>query len=70
MAPLLTCMVLMARFYVMQVLHPIGNPASCVLYVRWGRVGEKGQSQTKVSGMTTLNLIRQEDCAHSVRFGL
>ncbi|EIN11407.1 PARP-domain-containing protein [Punctularia strigosozonata HHB-11173 SS5] len=35
------------KFYVIQLLHPIGNPASCTLYTRWGRVGENGQSQKK-----------------------
>jgi len=28
------------RFYVIQLLHPIGNTASCILYTRWGRVGQ------------------------------
>ncbi|TDL28933.1 PARP-domain-containing protein [Rickenella mellea] len=35
------------KFYVIQLLHPIGNGTSCLLYVRWGRVGENGASQTK-----------------------
>ncbi|KAH7930598.1 PARP-domain-containing protein [Leucogyrophana mollusca] len=35
------------KFYVIQLLHPIGNNTSCMLYTRWGRVGENGQSQTK-----------------------
>lgn len=36
------------RFYVLQLLHPIGNNTSCVLFTRWGRVGETGSSQRKV----------------------
>lgn len=39
------------RFYVIQLLHPIDNESSCWLYTRWGRVGERGQSQLKVSGL-------------------
>ncbi|KAH9891324.1 poly polymerase catalytic domain-containing protein [Cubamyces lactineus] len=35
------------KFYVLQLLHPIGKDGSCVLYTRWGRVGENGQSQQK-----------------------
>ncbi|KAF5361683.1 hypothetical protein D9758_007389 [Tetrapyrgos nigripes] len=35
------------KFYVLQLLHPIGNDSNCVLYTRWGRVGENGQSQVK-----------------------
>ncbi|KAF9229724.1 PARP-domain-containing protein [Gyrodon lividus] len=35
------------KFYVIQLLHPIGNDAACMLYTRWGRVGENGQSQQK-----------------------
>ncbi|KAL1740847.1 PARP-1-like protein [Schizophyllum fasciatum] len=35
------------KFYVIQLLHPIGNDSSCWLYTRWGRVGERGQSQLK-----------------------
>ncbi|KAI0035247.1 poly polymerase catalytic domain-containing protein [Vararia minispora EC-137] len=35
------------KFYVLQLLHPNGNNSSCILYTRWGRVGENGQSQTK-----------------------
>ncbi|KAL1675485.1 PARP-1-like protein [Schizophyllum commune] len=35
------------KFYVIQLLHPIGNESSCWLYTRWGRVGERGQSQLK-----------------------
>lgn len=36
------------RFYVIQVVHPIGNASSCTLFTRWGRVGENGQQQQKV----------------------
>lgn len=36
------------KFYIMQLLHPIGNTASCQLFTRWGRVGENGQTQFKV----------------------
>lgn len=35
------------KFYVIQVLHPIGNTSTCQLFVRWGRIGENGQSQVK-----------------------
>ncbi|KAL1755215.1 PARP-1-like protein [Schizophyllum commune] len=35
------------KFYVIQLLHPIGNESSCWLYTRWGRVGERGQNQLK-----------------------
>ncbi|KDQ63539.1 hypothetical protein JAAARDRAFT_29557 [Jaapia argillacea MUCL 33604] len=35
------------KFYIMQLLHPNGNPESCTLYNRWGRTGEIGQSQRK-----------------------
>ncbi|KIJ68826.1 hypothetical protein HYDPIDRAFT_147452 [Hydnomerulius pinastri MD-312] len=35
------------KFYVIQLLHPIGNDKHCMLYTRWGRVGENGQSQQK-----------------------
>ncbi|KAI0353197.1 PARP-domain-containing protein [Trametes cingulata] len=35
------------KFYVLQLLHPVGNNSSCTLYTRWGRVGENGQSQKK-----------------------
>ncbi|KAL1664848.1 PARP-1-like protein [Schizophyllum commune] len=35
------------KFYVIQLLHPIDNESSCWLYTRWGRVGERGQSQLK-----------------------
>ncbi|KAI0073797.1 PARP-domain-containing protein [Panus rudis PR-1116 ss-1] len=35
------------KFYVIQLLHPIGNDSTCVLFTRWGRVGENGQQQTK-----------------------
>ena len=36
------------KYYVLQVLHPIGNENQCFLYTRWGRVGESGTSLTKV----------------------
>lgn len=36
------------RFYVLQLLHPISNNSSCLLFTRWGRVGESGSSQRKV----------------------
>ncbi|THH26583.1 hypothetical protein EUX98_g7607 [Antrodiella citrinella] len=35
------------KFYVIQVVHPIGNDNSCTLFTRWGRVGENGQQQRK-----------------------
>lgn len=36
------------KFYILQLLHPIGNSSTCQLFTRWGRVGENGQSQFKV----------------------
>ncbi|KLO20418.1 PARP-domain-containing protein [Schizopora paradoxa] len=41
------------KFYVLQLLHTIGNNSSCLLFLRWGRVGENGQSQTKGPWSTT-----------------
>ncbi|KAJ8495164.1 hypothetical protein ONZ51_g1849 [Trametes cubensis] len=41
------------KFYVLQLLHPVGNNSNCVLYTRWGRVGENGQSQKKVWSLAT-----------------
>ncbi|EPS95706.1 hypothetical protein FOMPIDRAFT_1038418 [Fomitopsis schrenkii] len=35
------------KFYVIQVLHPLGNDNNCTLFTRWGRVGENGQQQKK-----------------------
>ncbi|KAF8320542.1 poly polymerase catalytic domain-containing protein [Cantharellus anzutake] len=35
------------KFYVIQLLHPIGNLGNVLLHTRWGRVGERGQSQQK-----------------------
>ncbi|KAE9409403.1 PARP-domain-containing protein [Gymnopus androsaceus JB14] len=35
------------KYYVLQLLHPIGSPESCILYTRWGRVGENGKTQMK-----------------------
>ncbi|KAA1468416.1 PARP-domain-containing protein [Dentipellis sp. KUC8613] len=35
------------KFYVIQLLHPIGNNSSSILFTRWGRVGETGQKQVK-----------------------
>ncbi|KAI8983179.1 PARP-domain-containing protein [Trametes punicea] len=35
------------KFYVLQLLHPIGNNFGCILFTRWGRVGENGQWQKK-----------------------
>ncbi|KAJ3973280.1 PARP-domain-containing protein [Lentinula raphanica] len=35
------------KFYVLQLLHPINNNSSCELFTHWGRVGERGQTQTK-----------------------
>ncbi|KAJ7596840.1 poly polymerase catalytic domain-containing protein [Mycena floridula] len=35
------------KYYILQLLHPIGNPASSLLYTRWGRVGENGSTQVK-----------------------
>ncbi|KAF7306447.1 Poly [ADP-ribose] polymerase [Mycena indigotica] len=35
------------KFYVLQLLHPVGNDTSCILFTRWGRVGADGQTQVK-----------------------
>ncbi|EIM92706.1 PARP-domain-containing protein [Stereum hirsutum FP-91666 SS1] len=35
------------KFYVIQLLHPIGNHSSIILITRWGRVGESGSQQVK-----------------------
>ncbi|KAJ7806141.1 poly polymerase catalytic domain-containing protein [Mycena olivaceomarginata] len=35
------------QFYVMQLLHPIGNDSQSILFTRWGRVGADGQTQVK-----------------------
>ncbi|OBZ78849.1 Poly [ADP-ribose] polymerase 2 [Grifola frondosa] len=35
------------KFYVIQVLHAIGNTTDSILFTRWGRVGENGQSMKK-----------------------
>ncbi|KAI5120236.1 hypothetical protein M0805_000050 [Coniferiporia weirii] len=35
------------KFYVIQLLHPISNASACLLFVRWGRTGENGATQTK-----------------------
>ncbi|TFY57593.1 hypothetical protein EVG20_g8485 [Dentipellis fragilis] len=35
------------KFYVIQLLHPIGNNSFSILFTRWGRVGETGQKQVK-----------------------
>ncbi|KAI9062257.1 PARP-domain-containing protein [Trametes sanguinea] len=31
------------KYYILQVLHPVGDSSKCVLYTRWARVGENGQ---------------------------
>ncbi|KAF8610399.1 PARP-domain-containing protein [Ceratobasidium sp. AG-I] len=35
------------KFYALQLLHPLNDSANCVLFTRWGRVGEQGSSQQK-----------------------
>ncbi|KAK7064730.1 poly polymerase [Favolaschia claudopus] len=35
------------KFYVLQLLHPIGNDSQSMLFTRWGRVGLDGQTQVK-----------------------
>lgn len=35
------------KFYILQLLHPIGQPGSSQLFTRWGRVGEPGASLMK-----------------------
>ncbi|KAJ7151580.1 poly polymerase catalytic domain-containing protein [Mycena filopes] len=35
------------KFYVLQLLHPVGNESRSILFTRWGRVGAPGQTQTK-----------------------
>lgn len=47
----------MKRFYVLQLLHPRNNNATCVLFLRWGRTGENGQSQSKVSKSLMPNML-------------
>jgi predicted DNA-binding WGR domain protein len=37
------------KFYILQLLHPIGNSAATKLFTRWGHVGENGQTQFKVN---------------------
>ena len=40
--------VVLPRFYVLQLLHPVGNDSQVTLFTCWGRVGESGQNQKKV----------------------
>ncbi|OSD05602.1 hypothetical protein PYCCODRAFT_1158183 [Trametes coccinea BRFM310] len=35
------------KYYILQILHPVGDESKCVLYTRWGRVGENGKWQQK-----------------------
>ncbi|TBU22092.1 PARP-domain-containing protein [Dichomitus squalens] len=35
------------KFYVLQLLHPVGNNSQVTLFTCWGRVGENGSSQKK-----------------------
>ncbi|KAI1785714.1 PARP-domain-containing protein [Ganoderma leucocontextum] len=35
------------KFYVLQLLHPVGNNSQVTLFTCWGRVGETGGSQKK-----------------------
>ncbi|KAF7367385.1 Poly [ADP-ribose] polymerase [Mycena sanguinolenta] len=35
------------KYYVLQLLHPIGNDSQSILFTRWGRVGAPGQTQVK-----------------------
>ncbi|KAI0727024.1 PARP-domain-containing protein [Fomitopsis betulina] len=44
------------KFYVIQVLHPVGNDKDCTLFTRWGRVGENGQQQKK-GGMSAATAV-------------
>ncbi|KAH9486025.1 Poly [ADP-ribose] polymerase 2 [Psilocybe cubensis] len=50
------------KFYVIQLLHPIGNNNTCTLFTRWGRVGENGQTQTKgpFSSSTAVNEFKKQ----------
>ncbi|KAF8954823.1 poly polymerase catalytic domain-containing protein [Flammula alnicola] len=65
------------KFYVLQLLHPIGNPSSCALFTRWGRVGENGQCQTKGSWASSVAISEfkkqfksKTACAWEVRHGM
>ncbi|EJD04410.1 PARP-domain-containing protein [Fomitiporia mediterranea MF3/22] len=42
------------KFYVLQLLHPIGDASQCILFLRWGRTGESGASQTKGPWATSI----------------
>ncbi|KAG8894028.1 hypothetical protein FRB99_001559, partial [Tulasnella sp. 403] len=35
------------KFYVIQLLHPVGSHSAFILFTRWGRVGESGQQASK-----------------------
>ncbi|KAI0321004.1 PARP-domain-containing protein [Amylostereum chailletii] len=35
------------KFYVIQLLHPLHDASSCLLFTHWGRVGERGQKTSK-----------------------
>ena len=46
--PLMLTDASLRRFYVLQLLHPVGNNSQVTLFTCWGRVGENGQNQKKV----------------------
>ncbi|THH21021.1 hypothetical protein EW146_g480 [Bondarzewia mesenterica] len=50
------------KFYVIQLLHTIGSNSSCMLFTRWGRVGEDGQTQFKgpFSAATAVNEFKKQ----------
>ncbi|KAJ7630425.1 poly polymerase catalytic domain-containing protein [Roridomyces roridus] len=50
------------KFYVLQLLHPIGNDSQSVLFTRWGRVGADGQTQIKGpwNGATAINEFKKQ----------
>ena len=45
------------KFYILQLLHPIGNSGASQLFTRWGRVGEAGANQTKVLSTYSLEVF-------------
>lgn len=50
------------KFYIIQLVHPIGNSASCRLFTRWGRVGENGASQFKVNACNIITSSAVYSC--------
>ncbi|KAI0935474.1 hypothetical protein AcV5_003891 [Taiwanofungus camphoratus] len=50
------------KFYIIQVLHPDNSTDNCILFTRWGRVGENGQQQKKgpFSAGTAVNEFKKQ----------